>query len=185
MNTYLRVMLAVIMMAASQQVLAQKLGYEQGDKTVQIGFGLGGSFYQGSVKVPALQIRYEYGIKEKFSIGGILGYASSSYYYQNFNPTTGAVSEASLDYSYLIIGARGNYHFWTTEKFDPYAGLTIGYNSLNFTDTGGNLGTVPASSFTLYGAQVGANYYFKSNLGAWAELGYGLGFLNLGAVFKF
>ena len=32
----------------------------------------------------------------------------------------------------------------------------------------------------LFGAQVGANYYFSSNTGAFAELGYGIGILTIG-----
>lgn len=161
------------------------LAYEQGDRTAQIGFGIGGGFYVGDITMPPLQLRFEYGLKEKISIGAVVGYASSSFYYDNYHPY-GGTSRASIDYSYLLIAGRGNYHFATSEKFDPYGGISLGYNNISIQDTGGNLGYMePVTSGLFFGAQLGANYYFTERLGAWAELGYGLGLLNLGGTMKF
>jgi hypothetical protein len=50
--------------------------------------------------------------------------------------------------------------------------------------TGFGGGSVAASAI-LYGAHLGARYYFTDNIGAHAELGYGISVLTLGASFKF
>lgn len=91
-----------------------------------------------------------------------------------------------IDYSYLLIGGRENYHFSTSRKFDPYAGITLGYNYVSFTNNSQNktLNIAPVS-YLLYGAQLGANYYFLGNFGAWAEIGYGIGIINFGLAYNF
>lgn len=158
-----------------QLVNAQdKLAYEKGNQLLQLGFGVGATFSSGTTQVPPVQARYEYGFSDEISGGGILGYASS------YVPYSGG----SIDYSYLIVGLRANYHFGTSKKFDPYAGPTLGYNKVSLSDKGGYIGTI-ADSEIIYGAQIGANYYFTKHVGAWAEIGYGVGLLNLGVNFKF
>lgn len=175
-NYYLTSLAALLFMCLSFSAFSQTpLAYEKGDQVLKVGFGLGATFSTGSVSVPPIQGIYEYGISEDISIGGILGYAASSQTYTNFG---------KVDFSYLIFGGRANYHFETGEKFDPYGGATLGYYNVGFKDNSGYLGDV-ASSSIIYGVQLGANYYFSNKVGAWAEVGYGVGILNLGVTFKF
>ena len=172
----LRSLILMAFISISSHSFAQQtlLAYEKGDQVIKVGFGLGATFSTGKIKTPPIQGIYEYGITEDISIGGILGYASSS---ENYS------SLGKIDYSYLIFGARANYHFETSEKFDPYGGATLGYYNVGFKDHGGYVGDY-ASSSLIYGVQIGANYYFNNKIGAWAELGYGVGILNLGITFK-
>jgi len=175
-NYLLRAFTLVLLVTLGTKVSAQTpLAFEKGDQVVKLGFGLGAPFSTGSLKIPPIQGIYEYGLTEDISIGGLLGYASSS---ENYS------SLGKIDYSYLIFGARANYHFETGEKFDPYGGAILGYYNVGFNDKGGYLGDFAASS-VIYGVQIGANYYFSKNIGAWAEVGYGVGYLNLGVTFKF
>lgn len=168
------------------------MSYQDGDRIFHAGFGLGMYYADGNTKIPPLQVQVEKGIRENISVGGILGYASSSNPYNDtdLNVNTGQIirRSASLDYSYLLIGARGNYHFETSQKFDPYAGVTMGYVNVSLKNKGGFDDSSPldvAASGLLYGAQIGANYYLTNKIGCWAELGYGVGYLNFGITYKF
>ena len=42
-----------------------------------------------------------------------------------------------------------------------------------------------SASYLEFGGFVGGRYYFSPNLAAQAELGYGLGILNIGIAYKF
>ncbi|MFI3285145.1 MAG: hypothetical protein R3Y08_00680 [Rikenellaceae bacterium] len=75
--------------------------------------------------------------------------------------------------SYTFIAPECNYHYVGFEQFDLYAGVRFGYCSKN---NGGK----PYST-----ANIGANYYFNPSWAINAEVGSGLGWLNLGATFKF
>jgi len=167
--------LAVAFMAFSF-ANAQTTPYEQGSNVLQVGLGLGGGFSTGTITMPPIQVRYDYGISDKISIGGVVGFAGSKYNWGAGN---------DIKYSYLLVAARGNYHFdVNVDKLDLYAGLTLGYNSVTVKDKGAFGGSVKGSG-GLFGLQAGANYYLKDNLAIWADLGYGLGYLNLGVAFKF
>lgn len=175
MKKSVSILLFVISIIVSIRVYAQdKVAYEKGNQLLQLGFGVGATFSTGTTQVPPVQAHYEYGFSDEISGGAVLGYASS------YVPYSGG----SIDYSYLIVGLRANYHFGTSKKFDPYAGPTLGYNKVSLSDKGGYIGTI-ADSEIIYGAQIGANYYFTKHVGAWAEIGYGVGLLNLGITFKF
>ena len=148
-----------------------------GKKTsfLHIGVGFGGGFYEGDIKTPPVSLSFESGVTEKISVGGIIAYASSSY---------SLFSADDIKYSHLLIGGRGNYHFGTSEKFDPYVGLTLGYNIVS-AKYSGNIGSFKAEeSALIFGGQIGANYYFSPKFGAFAELGYGIGILTVGITAK-
>lgn len=155
-----------------------KVTFDKNTSYLHAGIGFGGGFYSGSVTLPPVSLSYEKAVTDKISIGGIVGYSSSQYNY--------AFEGGSYKwkYSYLLIGARGNYHFATTEKFDPYAGLTLGYNIVSVKSPAQARGYTAKGSALLFGGQLGANYYFSSNTGAFAELGYGIGVLTIGLTAK-
>lgn len=164
----------------------QNLAFHKGSKFLQIGFGLGGGYYASGLKtsIPAIQARYEFSVSDKISAGVVLGYSSAKYDYPGIEYDDEMFGSSSLTYSYLLAGVRGNYHFSTTNKFDPYVGATLGYNAVSVSEDDDDE-ISGADGKVLLGAQVGANYYFSKNLGAWADVGYGLGYINLGIVFKF
>ncbi len=149
--------------------------YEQGDKLLNIGVGLGSQFMAAGAKgTPPVGLSLEFGATDKISVGAYAGYA-------------GAKVETVVGdwkYNYIIVGGRGSYHFdFGVENLDPYAGIVLGYNIASVsTDT--NLPTASAGGF-LWGAHAGARYFFGPKFGAFAEVGYGVAWLNVGLAFKF
>jgi len=149
--------------------------YEQGDKLLNIGVGLGSQFMASGAKgTPPVGLSLEFGVSDKISVGAYGGY-------------DGAKVETGMGdwkYNYIIVGGRGSYHFdFGVENLDPYAGVMLGYNiaSVN-TDT--NLPTASAGGF-IWGAHAGARYFFSPKFGAFAEVGYGIAWLNVGVALKF
>ncbi|MBN1924971.1 MAG: hypothetical protein JW798_03980 [Prolixibacteraceae bacterium] len=106
------------------------------------------------------------GIIEKGSIGvgAFAGYgiAISSYYSNS---------------SRILVGARGAFHYPFIDKLDTYAGLALGARYSIYTYSSNYFGLS-------YGGFVGARYYFSEKLAAFAEAGYGLGYLTVGVAFK-
>ncbi|MFY7898812.1 MAG: outer membrane beta-barrel protein, partial [Chitinophagaceae bacterium] len=135
--------------------------YEQGNKLINLSIGLAPTFgtsFSGfgySTKwTPPVSASFEYGISERISAGVVGGFASQKYTDQDND---------GVQYDYLLLGVRGSYHFANTDKFDPYVGLTLGYNKVKAKDigsSGGGMGFDIAASQFLYGAHLGARYYF-------------------------
>lgn len=166
--------------------------FQKGTNVVSAGVGLGGhfgSFSYGS-QTPGISVQYEKGIWETggpgvISLGGyagIKGYkysgSSGSYHYDE-------------KWNYTVIGVRSAYHYngIKNEKFDVYGGLMLSYNILSykFSDNGGT-STYKGGSYGSnlgFSAYVGGRYLFTENLGAFAELGYGVSYLTLGLALRF
>jgi hypothetical protein len=156
--------------------------YKKGVNNLNAGVSIGGlaGFY-GESDFPPVSVGLQFGIHEKISVGGIVGYASSSYgdFYGN--------SDYEWTYRYIVIGARGEYHFidLDAKDFDVYGGLTIGYNIVSFDEPDGYQGFYSGeSSYMLFGFHAGGRYLFSKNIGALAELGYGIGYFTIGLNVK-
>ncbi|WP_439490583.1 hypothetical protein [Algoriphagus sp.] len=158
--------------------------FQQGSKVVSVGLGLGsavGSGFSYSSQVPAISAQYEQGIWDVggpgvISLGGYIGYKGYRYNYG---------SGYQSKWNYTLLGVRSAYHFngHDVDKLDIYGGLMLGYYIVNYSDNSG-------SSINNYGNNlglslyVGGRYYFSDNIGGFAELGYGVSYLNLGVAFK-
>ncbi len=123
-----------------------------------------------------ITLYYEQAVYDKIGVGGIIGFGCST--------------ENDWRYSNLLFGIRGNYHFLehitTGTQWDTYGGLILGYNVVSAKWKGEGDATVSASSSAvIFGAQVGARYSFNDAWAAFAEVGYGIGILSLGATFSF
>lgn len=166
--------------------------FEKGTNVISAGVGLGGSFgsYTYGSQTPAISLQYEKGMWDiggpgVISLGGyagIKGYknsgSSGSYHY-------------SEKWNYTVIGVRSAYHYngIKNEKFDVYGGLMLSYNILSykFTDNSGGSSTYRGGNYGSnlgLSAYAGARYLFTDNLGAFAELGYGVSYLTLGVAYK-
>lgn len=134
--------------------------FQKGTSVLQANLGLG-----GGLGLP-IQLSYELGVTDKIGVGALVGFASQSI--------------ATYRYNYIIIGARGNYHHQFIDKLDTYGGLTLGYQAITITPTlpGGTAGKL------FLAGQLGGRYYFTDKLAASAELGYGIGYLNIGVAYK-
>lgn len=169
--------LAILIIAFSANAQKESgLSFDKSTSYLHAGIGFGGGFYSGTITLPPVSVSYEKAVTENISVGAIVGYSSSRYNY---------LGTDEFKYTYILIGARGNYHFATSEKFDPYAGLTLGYNIVSVSVPSGSQNYTAKGSALLAGGQLGANYYFSPKLGAFAEIGYGIGIFTIGLTAKF
>ena|ERR1035437_856302 len=173
-----KALLSLAIAAIAFSANAQKesaVSFDKSTSYLHFGVGFGGGFYAGTVTLPPISASYEKAVTENISVGAIVGYSSSKYNYFGTD---------EFKYTYILIGARGNYHFATTEKFDPYVGATLGYNVVSVSAPSSGSNYIAKGSALLFGAQLGANYYFSPKFGAFAELGYGIGILTIGLTAK-
>src|SRR5580704_9092383 len=106
----------VVLIGLSSLTFAQK-AYQEGSNVINAGIGLGATYWgSGYSNGVSLVGSFEHGITENISAGGILGYSHSSY---SGNNGTYSFSSSATG---ILIGARGSYHFLTSDKLDPYAG---------------------------------------------------------------
>ena len=167
---------------------AQDDVFTKGDKVLNIGVGLGGNLGGSGYKtsIPPISISGEYGLtdallkngKGYIGVGGYLAYTSNKYTYANF--------DYGWKYSYIIVGARGAFHYQFIPKLDTYAGIMLGYNiasSSAYGDWSANTEN-SVGGFT-YSGFAGARYYFNDTFAAFAEVGYGIANLELGLAIKF
>ncbi|SHN26710.1 hypothetical protein SAMN04488057_11522 [Cyclobacterium lianum] len=170
---------------------AKGQAFDKGTKVISAGVGIGsslGSFSHNS-QTPALSVQYEQGVWDAgedgvISLGGYAGYKSFGW----DTETSGFNSSAS--WKYTIIGLRSAYHYQglDNEDLDVYAGLMLAANLLNYTYTdsqgnrqgSGNFGN--STGLTIY---LGGRYYFSPMAAGFAEIGYGISYLNLGLALRF
>ncbi|MBC7642670.1 MAG: outer membrane beta-barrel protein [Flavobacterium sp.] len=163
-----KIIIAVAFMLGVSAVNAQT--FNEGTSVIQLGAGIGSDF-----GLP-LGVSYEYGISDKIGLGAYAGYASKSY-------ALGFGSDYKV--TYMIFGAKGNYHFYQSDNLDAYGGVLLGYNSAKVTyDNQNGLFTAPSYGGAVFGGTVGARYYFTDNIAAFGEVGYGIGYLTVGLAYK-
>lgn len=157
----------------------QAQSFANNDNVAGLSVGLGGGY-----GFP-IAVSYERGVYDinnhmSIGVGGIVGYGFNSDKFQY----------GKVVNNHILLGARGAWHYTKFSKWDLYAGLTLGYNivsskvtyddpNINYDDFGAD-----ASGF-LWGAHVGARYYFNPKFAVMAELGYGIGIINIGVAYKF
>ena len=161
--------------------------------SVGTGFGYaswGGDHY--SISYPPIGVIIEQGVYEKtgpgyFGLGAYAGLAGSRY-----RLTTGGVTYGS-NYTYLTLGGRGAYHLDMNEalessdfdNIDMYLGLQVNLVFIGHRYIGDYPGYEASGGLDFYpGLFVGARYYIKENIAAFAEFGYNATFLTLGFSIK-
>ena len=177
--------------------------FEEGSKTISVGYGFG-TFYTAlfsawsttpgytASNLGPIFVKGEYGVTDKIGIGLTIGYETiknswtAQGYDMNFNPVN---YNYGWNFSLLSVMIHGNYHFYQTDKFDVYAGASLGYAnfSTKFTTNDPNYGPSPTISIPIavgYGINIGAKYYFTPNIAVYGEVGYELSYANLGLTFK-
>lgn len=144
--------------------------------------GLGAEMYgvYGSADFPPIIVGLQYGVHDRISVGGLIGYSSSSYGYQGYN----------WSYSYFFLGGRGEYHLVYPQvdipkNLDLYGGLTLGFNIVTVSEPANSVsGYTSEGSYAIFGFHIGGRYYFSEKIGAFLELGYGVAVITVGASFK-
>ena len=177
---------ALISFPASGQV------FNRGDNLVAAGISCGSGMgnFDANSSSPGYSITYELGYSNLdgpgvLGLGAYLGHKSFT------NTGTMGNSPYSQEWSYTVIGFRANYHYQglkSLSKLDPYGGLMVSYNAVEYTfsspdgivdpsgDYNGNLG------LSLY---AGGRWFFTKNFAAFAEVGFGVSNLTVGACYKF
>ena len=177
MKKYLLTLLvATAMSFASGKVFAQ---YEKGDKLLNLGLDLGGTYGGGGIGAGA---SYEQGIHDFISVGAQLDYVNWNY---------GGVVGYKWKYNFWTIAARGSYHFGKhflkIDKLDLYGGPALGYRITNVKAPDAYTGYYDGNynNGVFFGVFAGAKYYFKPTMAAFAEVGYNAAPLKVGIAFKF
>jgi hypothetical protein len=174
-----RILFSAFAITLATTVFAQRNGYSQGDKLINVGIGLN-SYYSGGIPFGASM---EFGVTETISVGANVDYLSYTYNYGTLG---------NYKFTALYFGGRGSYHFnelfnLNNEKVDLYGGAALGYRSFSWKDNFSNASLGDSyGSGVYFGIFVGGRYYFTNNVGGFAELG-AIGSTNvrIGLAFKF
>ena len=175
-HTRIVALLVVLVLVATGVAFGQN-AYMKGNNVIHAGIGFGMAGLYGSSTLPPITAGFEYGLEDKISLGGVLGYAGSKETFFGGEWT----------YSYIVIGARGGYHFLeNNDKLDAYAGVMLGYNivSSSASTTISGFSFSASGSYMIFGFYGGARYYFSPQFAAYGEVGYGLGYVNVGIAYK-
>ncbi len=173
-------------------LLVSGQSFQKGSQVIAVGVGIGSSIGSGvdyTSQIPAISAQYERGIWDiggpgVISLGAYVGYKSFGQ-----EISSGGV-ESEAKWNYTLLGIRSAYHYngIDNDKLDVYGGLMLGFYLLDYSysdntgfndASGGNYGST--AGLTIY---VGGRYYFSDQVGGFAELGYGVSYLNLGIAFK-
>ena len=177
-----KVLFAALALAGSVSLANAQEIFQAGTKAVNVGVGLGSVL--PNTTIPPLSVSFDYGVKDNLingengsiSAGGYVGYTASSIDF----------GVSKLRTSYAILGARGAFHYQFMPKLDTYAGIMLGYRVASSSWSGSEVaGTAQSASQFDYSTYAGARYFFTENIGAFAEAGYGVAYLNLGVTCKF
>lgn len=168
--TYVLMLVGAVLL--SNQTYAQ-MPVDKGTKFLNAGVGLGGYGgwgYLGTGSI-ALGASLELGVAKNITAG-----------------VAGTFRTFSNVGSSYVIGARGSYHFneilnINDDKVDLYAGLGLGYSGFSWKSS--YAGIVGSNGSVVMLAHLGGRYFFANNLGAFAEVGYGVAPLQVGVTFKF
>lgn len=164
-----RILLLSVLVIFIASVSFGQMAYKKSQQVVNVGIGIGGfAGVYGSGGI-AITGGYEYGVTENISVGGVVGYSSSS---------ETVYGDYGWKYTYILIGARGAYHadLLHNPNIDTYGGLLLGYNIVSAKETG----TIPyygwvvpsaSASYLEFGVFIGGRYYFNPNLAVQVELG--------------
>ncbi|MCK9628412.1 MAG: porin family protein [Bacteroidales bacterium] len=180
----LSLILAILVIAISNNVMAQNNPVLFGNNSKHIRVGVGINSYGMPVEAS-----YDQGFKQNIfgvkklnlGLGGYVGYYGNK---ETLGVWTDG-QEHGYKYSHIIIGARGLFHYPLVPKIDTYAGLMLGYNiaSASYYGNGIDPGNASVGGFA-WGGIVGARYQFNKTWGIYAEAGYSISYLSFGLVYS-
>jgi opacity protein-like surface antigen len=190
--------LAMACMLATTNTQAQS--FEEGTSAIAIGYGVG--TFMGALNstfdtytdvtissMGPLYVKYEYAVTDKIGLGMNIAYATNSWSYKYSDGLTNTVYQETTDRSTYSILARLNWHFGNSDKFDPYAGIGLGYRDAKWTyeTTNPNGTNVELKSLMPLGMEltIGARYFFTDNIGLYAELGAAKSVAQFGLAARF
>jgi hypothetical protein len=182
-------LILILLLSSGLGMQAQQAdNFEPGEMFISPAIGLGTPYLGGfgySTVLPPISVSVDYAIEQDIvdegtvSVGGYFGVAQNRYRADYFG------GEYGWNFTYIVIGPRGTYTYPIEENLDIYGGLMLGYNIATVKEVGDVPGNAnySAGGFA-YDFFAGGRYYFKDNMAAMVELGYGVSILRLGVSFK-
>ena len=140
---------------------ANAQSYGKGHTDLHLGIGLLSTYYGSGVHslIPPINVSFETGVADNIGVGGFLGFSTANYKYDIGG------TKYRWNYTYILLGARGAYHFGELiemgPEWDPYGGLMLGYYIVNATfhsddpSINGDLFDSPANSALGYSFYAG------------------------------
>ncbi len=126
-----------------------------------------------------IYFKYEYAVQNNIGLGLNVAYTSNRWAYnvfeQNVNGTEITHAVEQIRHAYSIL-ARMNFHFGSSESFDPFVGFGLGFRNAMWNTTT----TAPFEIWSLdfptlirLGMEVtlSMRYYFTEHIGVYAEVG--------------
>ncbi|RAR75751.1 outer membrane protein [Flavobacterium aciduliphilum] len=112
---------------------------------------------------------FQYGLAESFSAGIGLEVGTAI-----LSPKDNTYNSTSTDISTFKFNVSGRYYFLNKEKFNIYAGPSIGYTSGKDTSSAvlGSISSTTKYSGLNFGVNAGCNYFFNDHVGIIVNLGY-------------
>jgi len=167
----------------------------QGDKIISFGIGVGqnyttpsGVYYNSSTKHTSLgpiTASYQQVVTDVLGVGRISAGGTIGMSFHNTKYTTlyGTYKSSTTR---TILLARAAYHFdLPVKNLDLYAGMGMGIYLYSYRhDADLKYPGASSSSTFVVTPFGGARYFFSNSFGVYAELGYGLGILNVGMTLK-
>lgn len=119
-------------------------------------------------------VNFQYGLAESFSAGIGLEYGSAVLTYKSGADTSYGYTYSDPSISLFKVNLSGRYYFVNKDKFNVYAGPSVGYTSgKDKTVLGVGFGGEKTKFSGLnYGINAGGNYYFTDIVGVIVNLGY-------------
>ncbi len=182
-------LILVASLIVSQLSFSQKT-FSKGDNYVSVSYGLGAiganwtKIYSSSPNyksstVGPLGVYFERGITDNIGVGVSVNYLRNTASYDMIG------TAIDMNISQLAVAVRGAYHFkLSNDKFDPYAGAGLAYRNFSYTSSSSSTNFSFGSPVGIQ-AFAGSRYFFTNNIAAFAEIGYGVSYLNIGATIKF
>ncbi|MBS1742416.1 MAG: outer membrane beta-barrel protein [Bacteroidetes bacterium] len=176
-----KLVLFSMLFAIALNVLAQRTNdkaYHAYNSQVTAGYGIGNFwtvFLDKAIEIPGYKVSslgpfsllYEYGFTNHISSGIALSYSRARGKAERFQ-----IADQISFYSVIL---RADYHFFTTRKIDPYAGIGLGISKSTYKNldehTIGNYNSKVPNTFEPNG-QLGIKYFPFQHWGICAELGY-------------
>lgn len=136
--------------------------------------------------IPTLQLTYDYGITNYFSVGIAAGFQNFGFDvsdYDYINDLGVNVNENfKANYSRLNVAIRPLFHYANSDKLDMYSGLRIGFLNNNIssdsTDEDFDIGTASGTRLSVGVTAYGFRYYFTDNIGAGIEINIGAPYIS-------
>lgn len=185
-----KILLTAIFLFITITSLYSQKSFEEDHNVVGLSIGYGNTLHTGSelkMKVLPVMASFEACLKDdlfdansSLGIGGFMSYSS-----QTFDKNKIKNKNSSLKYTDVTFGARVNLHYSFARKLDTYVGAFVGYDLVSVKALYLDEGYKPDSNTIIYGAYVGARYYFFRDFAITAEAGYNISYINAGLACRF